>query len=201
MGVGKEDAGYNNYCTLQSFYPAVYKKEELTMKKFLVTVLIILSFTMTANAQVEKGDSEIRFLFYYSHIYADEFSSGGRGSLQISYGYFLIPNLQIGIGPQMTFTRAFDGTKTKFSGSVYFTFNLTTASKTVPYINAEFYQMDFSPEWGDFLDYSYINIGLGVRNFFTEYMALNSAITYGFSLATEAEGGMLMIITGLSFIF
>jgi len=171
------------------------------MKKFLVTALIILLFTMTADAQVEKGDSEIRFLFYYSHINGDEFSSGGRGSLQISYGYFLIPNLQIGIGPQITFTRGGEGTKSKISGSVYFNFNFSTASKTVPYIYGEFYQMDFSPEWGDFSDYSYLNIGLGVRNFFTEYMALNSAITYGFSLASEAEGGLFMVMTGLSFIF
>lgn len=171
------------------------------MKKFLVTASIILLFTLTANGQVEKGDSEIRFMFYYSHINGDEYSTGGSGALQVSYGYFFSPNLQIGFGPRITFTGSGEGTNTTISGSVYFNYNFAIASRTVPYIYGEFYQMDFSPEWGDFSDYSYVNIGFGVRNFLTEYMALNSAITYGFSLASEAEGGLFMVITGLSFIF
>ena len=171
------------------------------MKKFLIIPIVLLLFARTANAQVEKGDSEIRFVFFYSYVNGDEFSTGGRGSLQVSYGYFVTPNLQIGVGPQLTLTRGFDKTEVMFGSSAYFNYNFTTTSKTVPYLYGEFYQSDFSPEWGEFTDYSYINLGAGVRNFFTEYMALNSSITYGFSLGSMIGGGLIMIMTGLSFVF
>ena len=171
------------------------------MRKFLIIPFVLLLFSRTTIAQVEKGDSEIRFVFFYSHVNGDEFSTGGHGSLQVSYGYFVTPNLQIGVGPQLTFTRGFDKTEVTIGGSAYFNYNFSVASKTVPYLYGEFYQMDFSPEWGEFSDYTYLNIGAGVRNFFTEYMALNSSITYGFSLGSMIGGGLFMIMTGLSFIF
>ena len=171
------------------------------MNKWFISILLFLTITIPAGAQIEKGDSEIRFLFFYSHVSGDEFSTGGRGSLQVSYGYFLTPALQIGLGPRITFLRSGDGTESTLSGSAYFNYNFTTASKTVPYVYGEWYQMDFSPEFGEFTDFSYINIGLGVRNFITEYAALNSSITYGFTLASASKGGLFMVMSGLSFIF
>ena len=169
-----------------------------------VTVAMFFSFLILAipcSAQIEQGDSEVRFIFFYSRISGSEFSSGGSGSLMLSYGRFFTPRLQVGVGPRLNFSSDDDGTETSLSGSVFASYNLTEASKTVPYLNAEWYQMDFSPEVGDFTDWSYITFGFGVRNFFTEYAALNSAISYGFSLSSETEGGLLMIMSGLSFFF
>ena len=40
-----------------------------------------------------------------------------------------------------------------------------------------------------------------IRNFFNEYAALNTSVNYGFSLAEDAEGGVLLVITGVSVIF
>ncbi len=170
------------------------------MRKTCTAMLLILC-AVSAKAQVEKGDSEIRFLFYYSQVSGSGYSAGGNGSLMVSYGYFIIPNLQLGLGPRLTFTTGADGTETQVSGSVFFNFNFATASRTVPYIFGEFYQMDFSPDIGEFADYSYINFGFGVRNFFSQYIALNSAVSYGFCPSTNSEGGLFMILTGLSFIF
>ena len=171
------------------------------MKRAMRLSFAFLFLAGFAFAQIEQGDSEVRFLFFYSKVGGDD--SDVSGSLQLSYGKFFTPNLQVGVGPRINISSWAGGeTKTKFSGSVYATYNFSTASRTVPYLSAEWYQMDFSPEEGrEFTDYAYITIGFGVRNFFTEYAALNSAISYGFSLASEAEGGLLMIMTGLSFIF
>ena len=76
-----------------------------------------------------------------------------------------------------------------------------TASKTVPYLAAQWYQTDFDPEDGEFSDYSYVNFGFGIRNFFNEFAALNTSVNYGFSLAEDSEGGVLLILTGVSVIF
>ena len=167
------------------------------MKRRALFVFILLFWTFACYAQVEKGDSEIGFLGFYSKM-ADY---GGMGSVQLSYGYYVSPRFQIGLGPQLTIQEGSDGTEAKFSASAFFTFNLTVNSTTIPYLSGQWYQIDFSPDYGDFTDYSYINIGLGVRNFFTDYAALNTSLSLGSSLSSNVEGGILMIMSGLSFIF
>jgi len=173
------------------------------MKKTFAVILVSLLWTISLFAQVEKGDSEIGFMGYYSAMVGTEYSSGGTGSIQFSYGYFLTSKLQIGVGPQVTFTPGYGGGsgEVKFSASAFFNFNLTTKSKTVPYVFGQWYQSDFSPEGGNFSDAAFLNAGFGVRNFLTEYAALNSAISYGFPLASESDMGLLLIMSGLSFFF
>ena len=169
------------------------------MNKFFV--LLLMFFSLTAYGQVEKGDSEIRFLGYFNRVSGDEYSSTS-GSIQVSYGYFITPKLQIGAGPQLTFSDGVDdGVDVQFSASVFLNYSISVGSKTVPYITGQWYQMDFSPEDGEFTDNSFITIGFGVRNFFTEYAALNTAIYYGKSLNSDMDGGLLMIMSGISIIF
>lgn len=173
------------------------------MKRIFSAILVSLFCTINLFAQVEKGDTEIGFLGFYSTMVGSKYSSGGTGSIQFSYGYFFTSNLQIGIGPQVTFSKGSGSSDTEasISASAFFNFNLTTRSKTVPYLFGQWYQSDFSPENGNFTDASFINFGFGVRNFFTEYAALNSAISYGFAFANEADIGLLLIMSGLSFFF
>lgn len=91
---------------------------------------------------------------------------------------------------------------TNWSGSVFFNLNFSAASKFIPYLSGQYYQFTFDiPEGGKFSDYSYINAGLGFKNFFNEYAAFNTLVTYGFSLAENSQIGILTIMTGLSFIF
>ncbi|MCK5147858.1 outer membrane beta-barrel protein [bacterium] len=171
------------------------------MYRKLFTILILMCFSLPAVAQVEKGDSEIRLLFFYSQISNDEDDSDVSGSLQIGYGYFFTPQFQVGLSPRININDGMSGIETTFSGSIYMGYNFTVSSKTVPYLTGEWYQNDFSPDQGTFSDHSYLTIGFGVRNFFTEYAALNTMISYGFSMASEAEGGLLMFLSGISFIF
>ena len=88
----------------------------------------------------------------------------------------------------------------------FFNYNFSTSSKTVPYLAGQLYQKKFDLEENEeFSDYSYANIGFGVKNFFNEYAALNMSANYGFSLAEVEEGqdkqGMILLLVGLSFIF
>ena len=173
------------------------------MKRIISVILMFLLWTMNSVAQVEKGDSEIGFMGYYSTMVGSQSNAGGTGSIQFSYGYFITPKLQIGIGPQVTFSQGSNGsgTEASLSASAFFNFNLMTTSKTIPYLFGQWYQSDFSPDSGNFTDWSFLNVGFGVRNFFTEYAALNSAVSYGFSLASASDMGLLLIMTGLSFFF
>jgi len=188
------------------------------IKKLVMMVLFMIVVSSFSYAQVEKGDSEIIFSGMFMSIVGIENYSSMTASLNLNYGYFLTKNLEIGIGPIFTYSRTeqtytnynfFSGSSEEknvnenknLSGTVFFNLNFSTSSKTVPYLSGQWYQTDFNPEEGEFSDYSYGNIGFGIRNFFNEYAALNTSINYGFSLAKEAEGGVLLVMTGVSVIF
>ncbi len=150
---------------------------------------------------IEKGDTEIQFAGFYMKILSDYFKMG-TAFIQFSYAKFITSRLQIGVAPQLTIAEGSGmGTQTYFSASAFCNYNLSTASKVIPYISGQWYQGDFAPEYDDFLDWSYLNVGAGVRNFFNQYAALNTSISYGFPLGSNSEGGMLVIMSGLSFIF
>ena len=155
-----------------------------------------------SDVGIDKGDSEIRFLGFYAKIVGSDNVSLEMGAIQLSYGYFVTSHLQIGFAPQLMIYQGYGGgTYTIFSAAAFFNYNLTTSSKIIPYLSGQWYQDEFDPEDDDFLEHSYLTVGIGVRNFVTEFAALNTSVTYGFSLAEEAEGGLLMIMSGLSFIF
>jgi len=185
-------------------------------KRLILTAICLLIFASLSFAQVEQGDSEVIFSGMYMSLVGIKDYSYSMGSLNLSYGKFVTDNLEIGIGPTLTFTRTKQTTynwyggeededitqETHISGIVFFNINFSTSSKTVPYIAGQWYQSEFKIEKDEeFSDYSYANIGFGIRNFYNEYAALNTSINYGWSLAKDAEGGVLLITTGLSVIF
>ncbi len=183
-------------------------------KRVWVLVLFCLFVAGSLFGQVESGDKEVSFLGYFATVVGENVDPNGFGSLQISYGRFMSKYLEMGIAPTLNFStvRVYEDNEekteldTKLSGSVFFNLNLAAASKTIPYISGQYYQSKFDfEEDEEFSDYSYVNIGFGVKSFFNEYAAFNTQVVYGFSLAeVEDEGsktGLLMIMTGLSFIF
>ncbi len=176
-------------------------------KKLWLFVSCFLFIAGNLFGQVESGDKEVSFLGYFSTFVGEDVEPNGYGSLQISYGRFMSKYLELGIAPTLSFSTIQNEDnetelKTQLSGSVFFNLNLAAASKTIPYISGQYYQFRFDiPEDQEFSDYSYANVGFGIKSFFNEYAAFNTQVIYGFSLAEEAEGGILMILTGLSFIF
>lgn len=190
------------------------------LKRLILLFSIFFVLSTLSYAQVEKGDSEVIFSAMFMSIVGVEDYSSMTGSLNLNYGYFLTDNFEIGIGPTITYTKStstflsydpntFSLTEEKYtsetanvSATAFFNFNFSTSSKTVPYITGQWFQTDFDPEDDmKFSDYSYINVGFGVRNFINEYAALNTSVNYGFSLAENAEGGVILALTGVSVIF
>ena len=178
------------------------------MKKgFFVTVALFL-ICSGAWAQIEKGDTEISFMGYYITRVGEDVEVNGSGVFQLSYGKYITPRLQIGISPNLRFFLADDeqGEKTietDWSGAIFFNYNFSTASKLIPYITGQYYQYTFEiPDDMEFKDFSYVNAGIGFKNFFNEYAAFNTLVSYGFSLAEDAENvGLLSIMAGLTVIF
>ena len=168
---------------------------------------LLLILAGSSYAQVEAGDKEVSFLGFFSTFVGEDVDANGYGSLQISYGKYYTKFFQVGIAPILSFSTGEDENgdpkvDVQYSGSVFFNLNMATASKSIPYITGRYYQYTFDiPEGRDFIDYSYITIGAGVKSFFNEYAAFNTVVTYGFSPKSESKGGIIMIMTGLSFIF
>ena len=173
----------------------------------MIATIIMLIVIGAANAQIEQGDTEVSFMGYFASQIGEDIEANGSGSLQLSYGKYITPKLQLGIAPTLSFSTGQDEDgdailETNWSGSVFFSYNFSTASKFIPYLSGQYYQYKFDiPDDAEFTDYSYVNVGLGFKNFFNEYASFNTQVLYGFSLAEEAEGGLLLIMTGLSFIF
>jgi len=177
------------------------------MKKIILISGICLLFSANILAQIESGDTEVSFMGYFSTFVGEDVDANGYGSLQISYGKYYTKYFQMGIAPTLNFTTGEDDdgdpkVDIKFSGSVFFNLNLAAASKTIPYITGRYYQFTFDiPDDAEFSDYSYLTIGAGVKSFFNEYTAFNTLVTYGFSPQKDKKGGILMFMTGLTFIF
>ena len=176
------------------------------MKTAIVCLLTLLTASFSF-AQIEGGDTEVSFLGYYSTFLGDDVETNGTGSLQLSYGKYISRHLQIGLAPTFSFStmenqQGESEINTEISGSAFFSLNFSSSAKTIPYLIAQYYQYTFDiPDEAKFTDFSYATVGLGMKNFFTEYAALNTLVTYGFSLAEEATGGILLISTGLSILF
>lgn len=163
------------------------------MKKiFGLLILLMFSTSAFAQADIEQGDSELGF--FASYFSVDGFNSG---YINLNYNYYITSHLKIGIGP----TVMISSEDTKFSGSFAIGYNFFTSGSAIPYIDAYWYQQDFDPENGDFTDASFVNFGVGLKNFFNQYVALDSKIAYGLSLAENADSGILQITSGLSVFF
>lgn len=172
------------------------------MKKITYLLLLLLFLSTIVYSQgIERGDSEVLInAFYFTNVGTDY--SYGSGNITGSYGYYFTNNLQIGIGPGLSIYTQEDEVETDFSGQLFTNYNFSTTAKTIPYIKGSYYQATFDiDDDRDFTDYGYVQIGAGMKNFISENIALDSSVTYGFSLAENAEGGSLLMQSGLSLIF
>ena len=178
------------------------------MKKIIVLLLCVFVFSnlyAQEDEGITKGDNEITFNgFIYSSVGTD--SKNAFGNLFLSYGKYYTDKLLIGIAPGISISTAttMDGTEvnTDWSGQVFANYNFSVVKKAFPYVKGSYYQQTFDiPDGASFKDYGSIQIGLGYKSFFNEFASLDMSLNYGKSLAEGAEGGSLMFMIGLSFIF
>jgi len=69
------------------------------MKKCCVPILALFLCAGIAQAQIERGDTEVSFLGFFSMFVGENVDANGSGSLQLSYGKYISSYLQIGIAP------------------------------------------------------------------------------------------------------
>ena len=166
----------------------------------LFCFLVFLSSETFAQGEIEKGDSEINFSATYLTTTGDNDFSVGL--INFSYGYYVTDNFQLGIGPSLSISSSGSNTETTLSGLLFLNYNFSTKTKTIPYFTAYWYQFDFDiPKEASFTDLAFVNVGFGVKNFFNRYVALDTKVTYGFSLAENADGGIIQVLSGFSVIF
>ena len=178
------------------------------MKKIIILLLTVI-ITANVNAQedegISKGDNEITFNgFIFATVGTD--SKNSFGNLFLSYGKYYTDKLLIGLAPGISIStiQTAEGTEvnTDLSGQLFANYNFSVVKKGFPYVKGSYYQTTFDiPDEASFKDYGVIQIGLGYKSFFNEFASVDTSLNYGKSLAEGAEGGSIMLMTGLSFIF
>ena len=88
--------------------------------------------------------------------------------------------------------------QTDFSSVFFGRYYFNSTTKTVPYLAAQWYQSDFTPEESfSFTDFSFIQAGGGIKFFINEFVAYDVSGSYGFGLGNAGRGNFL-IMTGVS---
>ena len=168
------------------------------MKRVLLALIVIAFLSPCLYGQtIEKGDSELQFQGYYLTTEGLSYATG-----TMIYGHYLTSNIEIGVGPSISHSDSdYGDSETTFSGLAFFRYVFPSQSKSIPYINMQWYQYDFSPEGeADFTDYSWVQGGVGVKIFLNEYVAYDLSGNYGMGLAEGSEG-MILLAAGVSVFF
>jgi hypothetical protein len=123
------------------------------MKNVLLVIGLLSLMVSGAMAQVEKGDKEIQALGTLTFV-----EGASAMLMQGTYGVFVTPEIELGAGPTIMYFSAYGFSYTVVGGVFFGRYNFNVNTKRVPYLSAVWYQADFSPDYGDFTDYSYVQI-------------------------------------------
>ena len=173
------------------------------MRKLIILILLVLipHTAMAGPDVIEAGDKEIgAFLTYFTTVGGDsDFSSG---YINVRFGYYVQANWLVGIAPGVTITTVDGDEETDFSTELFTKYNFSVQKQAIPYVKASVYQQKFDADDGaDFQDYTYIQVGAGLNVFFTEHLSLDSSINYGRNVFADDSDGMVMIFSGISYVF
>jgi hypothetical protein len=164
------------------------------MKKIPILVAVLVIVAQPCLAQMEKGDREVQAA---GSIYSAEGFT--VINLHGTYGYYVKPNLQIGGGPTITRISFLGFSTTTVGLTLFGRHYFTTAEKMVPYLSAQWYQFDLSPEEPlSFTDVAYVQVGAGAKYFVNEYIAWDVSANLGFGLG---GGTAFLLVGGLSAFF
>lgn len=164
------------------------------MKNLVIVIGLLCVLSTGTMAQVEQGDKEVQLL---GSIIVIEDAS--LWLLMGSYGVFVTPKTELGVGPSIWHAEVYGFGTTVFGATFFGRHHFTVAQKQVPYISALWNQGDFDPEFGDFFDYSYVQFGAGMKFFISEHVAYDASANLGFSLGLGTA--VMTIMGGLSAFF
>jgi len=175
----------------------------MKIKFTIIAILLIASqFSFSQSEGIQKGDHEITFNgFVYSVTGLD--SKNVNGDFAFTYGSYLSRSFLFGWGPGLSVSYDDNEEKVKadFNGRVFMKLNFTSTKKSIPYLNLQYYQYTFKIEDDkNFLDYGYMQGGLGLNNFINEYLAVDLQLNYGVSVK-ESSIGLLQFSIGLNYLF
>ncbi len=175
------------------------------MKKALFILVFALFACFTFGQEQEEGisagDIELSFNGMVFTTVGTS-SSTTYGNIFVSFGSYLSRRFLIGIAPGLNLSTSEGETNVDFSFQGFSNFNFVVNKKAIPYIRASFYQYSIDiPEDSKFTDYSVIQGGLGIKVFFSALAAWDTSLNAGYSLAENAEGITLMLLTGITFKF
>ncbi|MCF8364302.1 MAG: hypothetical protein K9H16_00880 [Bacteroidales bacterium] len=173
----------------------------MKIKFTIITIAILLiasGFTLAQSEGIQKGDKEILFSGYMSTNTNFDY---GYANFFFSYSKYVTNRLSLGVGPTLSFSFS-DDTESNLGLSIFTKYNFNQTKKTVPYASLSYYQYSFKTEGDTKLgDLASIQIGLGMKNFINEFLAVDSQLSYGFGLSSADNGGSLLLIIGLSYMF
>ncbi len=185
--------------------------------RFIVVFFLLALMVGTLNAQQEAGDLELQLAGSFLASSGVPNASFSAAILQTKIGKFFTDNLEIGIVPSLQWTRtsytttqySFVGGRfvtseveevndnTTFGGGAFFVYSfLTSGATTVPYFGAQYYKQSFK----DSEDNGSVGANVGMKFFFTKKAAFDVSGNYLFSLNKDAEGGLILITFGMSFL-
>lgn len=169
------------------------------MKPYILILALALLAATPAQAQQQQGDIEAQFAGSIFSTVGTDAATFTAGIVQAKLGYFLTDRLEVGGYPSLTISTVsvfgIPQTDATFGLGAFIVYSfLANDATTVPYLGAQYLQLDVSAE-------SRGNAGIngGVKFFLNRRTAFDVSGNYLFSL-DEGGPGLILMQVGLSFL-
>ena len=174
------------------------------MKKLaIILTLFIISGLLAAQEEegIQAGDREVSVYGLLTTAVGVDYDFA-VGHFYLSYGKYTTQKLLIGFAPGLTVSTSENEVKFNLSAQFFFNYNFTVNKKNIPYLKLSWRQSTFDiPEEDVLTDHSYIQGGLGIKTFLSEFAAWDTGLNVGKSLREGAKGAEVNLMTGITFIF
>ena len=170
----------------------------MQLRKVVIVACAITLIAIPALAQQQRGDIELGLQGFVLTTVGMGVSAT-VGTVQGKLGFFFTDNFEFGVTPSMTIVTVKGETDVDGGGGAFLTYSvLLKNARAVPYFGAQYYKSSFSTDFD--VDPGSVGVNAGVKFFFTRKAAFDVNANYLFSLAKNAEGGMLLFAFGISFL-
>lgn len=173
------------------------------MKKLaIILTLFIISGLLAAQEEgIEAGDREVSIYGLLTTRVGVDYDFA-VGNVFLSYGKYTTPKLLVGFAPGLSISTYENEVDFDLSAQLFLNYNFTVNKKNVPYMRISWYQYTFDiPEEDVLTDWSFVQGGLGLKSFLSEFAAWDTSLNIGKGLDEDSEGAQILLMTGITFIF